>query len=749
MAYIYGTCQTDSGAVGKYECRLSYSYTQNISANQSTITATLQARANNSAYSTTADFYRYVQASGETHAITTIGGNTTWKDLKTFTWTVTHDDDGTKTIHVSGYFHQDNVSGIYALYNGLAQDYVTFTPIPRYAAITNFTATVNSPSTVSCSWAADKSCSAVYYSIDNGATYSSSVGSGTSGSFTISGLTPGQTYPIKLKVKATDSGLETPTQTALSRTMWSLSTTTFASFNLGTAVTATISRASTTLVHDIAVYAKSPASSTYTLIKTYSGITGTTQSITFTSGELTTIYNLIPTYTYAHIRLTTTTKIGSTSYGSTTSSVQRGTVVDDTYSKPLFSTFTYADVDASTLALTGNNQSVIKGYSNITATITSANKAVAQKGATMVSYSFIVGSSSKTIAYSSSSTVTGTINNVTSNVMVVRAVDSRGYYREATLNATTYFNYSAPTISSATATRTDDIEKETTLAYNGAFFNYDFGDVANSVTATYSYKITTDSSYTSGGTTLTPTASGQTYSDSMLVAGDDGANGFLQVNSYNIKIVVSDQLSSVTYYALLNAGSPTLALHQDGVAIKGAYDTTGGEALQVNGNVKISGNLNGITSTEISCLDNVSSNIQTQFNNIKTVGSSVGHSNDTLTYYTKLASCQFTGDYQDAEFIIYVLGNVNCNGYATIRGRIRRANNSTTFLYAGYTTGFGELTASNFKFYTNGSQVDIYCIIPTSTYRNIRPIYFHLSNMSISQTTPSTTAPSGTATAFS
>ena len=49
--------------------------------------------------------------------------------------------------------------------------------------------------------------------------------------------------------------------------------------------------------------------------------------------------------------------------------------VNENNCRPIFNDFTYADTNATTVALTGNNQKVVKGYSNVTATVSVANKA--------------------------------------------------------------------------------------------------------------------------------------------------------------------------------------------------------------------------------------------------------------------------------------------------------------------------------------------------------------------------------------
>ena len=50
--------------------------------------------------------------------------------------------------------------------------------------------------------------------------------------------------------------------------------------------------------------------------------------------------------------------------------------------EPEFSSFTFADINSTTTSLTGNNQYCIRGYSNIQVTISTTDKAIANKEAT-------------------------------------------------------------------------------------------------------------------------------------------------------------------------------------------------------------------------------------------------------------------------------------------------------------------------------------------------------------------------------
>ena len=64
------------------------------------------------------------------------------------------------------------------------------------------------------------------------------------------------------------------------------------------------------------------------------------------------------------------------------------TIIND---NPIFTNFTYADTNAKTIALTGNNQIAIGKYSNIQMVVSAANKMVGIKGASPSKYTMKIG----------------------------------------------------------------------------------------------------------------------------------------------------------------------------------------------------------------------------------------------------------------------------------------------------------------------------------------------------------------------
>ena len=250
---------------------------------------------------------------------------------------------------------------------------------------------------------------------------------------------------------------------------------------------------------------------------------------------------------------------------------------------PIFNNFVFEDTNTVTLSLTGNNQNIIQGYSNVKATIPVEFIAEAQKSASMIKYSFTCSDVQRDITYSSDSSTNNTIENVKSGVFNVYAIDSRNNSTLVTKNANQTISYNPLVKGNISIARQNGVAEETTLTINGTIDLKDFGQVVNSIQESkYRYK-TTDSSTWSNYKNITVSVDNEgNISFSNLIQGDT-ADGFDIGNSYNIEVLISDELSSVTFTANLGSGVPNIALHKNGVGIMGKYDTTEGGALQIEG----------------------------------------------------------------------------------------------------------------------------------------------------------------------
>lgn len=255
---------------------------------------------------------------------------------------------------------------------------------------------------------------------------------------------------------------------------------------------------------------------------------------------------------------------------------------------PTFNNFEFEDVNPITLALTGNNQNIIQGYSSVKATIPVEYIATANKYATMSKYSFTCSDVQRDITYSSDSSTNNTIENVKSGVFNVYAIDSRNNSTLVTKNANQTISYNPLVKGNISISRQNGVAEETNLTVSGTIDLVDFGQVVNSIQESkYRYK-TTDSSTWSNYKNITVSVDNEgNISFSNLIQGDT-ADGFDIGNSYNIEVLISDELSSVTFTANLGSGIPNIALHKNGVGIMGKYDTTIGGLLQIAGSNIIS-----------------------------------------------------------------------------------------------------------------------------------------------------------------
>lgn len=82
--------------------------------------------------------------------------------------------------------------------------------IPRYTSITQFEVAKRNETSVTVTWNASDSCDKIWYSKDNGSSWTETSGYPT---FVISGLSPNTTYNFKIRVRRTDSQLTTDSST--------------------------------------------------------------------------------------------------------------------------------------------------------------------------------------------------------------------------------------------------------------------------------------------------------------------------------------------------------------------------------------------------------------------------------------------------------------------------------------------------------------------------------------------------------
>ena len=260
---------------------------------------------------------------------------------------------------------------------------------------------------------------------------------------------------------------------------------------------------------------------------------------------------------------------------------------------PTFSNFTYEDVNTVTTALTGSNQKCVVGYSNMKATVSVENKAIAKNYATMSKYRFVVGQDSVEAPYSSTSAVSMTLNKVTTGVLSVYAIDNYGCSTRVSIALSNVINYTDLTkdVQNSKVYRANPdgqengIGERVKLKLKGTIWNKSFGSKNNTIkTSRYRYKKTNSNTWSSYVNVTTPTISSDgTFNFDNFISGDTDL-GFDISFAYDLEVEIKDELSTISYKLILPSGKPHIAYHKNGIGIMGKYDADKGGLLQIDSN---------------------------------------------------------------------------------------------------------------------------------------------------------------------
>lgn len=250
---------------------------------------------------------------------------------------------------------------------------------------------------------------------------------------------------------------------------------------------------------------------------------------------------------------------------------------------PTFNNFEFEDINEKTLALTGNNQNIIQGYSNVKAIIPVNYIATANKSASMSKYSFTCSDVQRDIPYSDSESTNNTIESVKSGVFNVYAIDSRNNSTLVIKNANQTISYTPLSKVNINVKRNNGVSEQTVLNFEGKIDLVNFGTIKNSIKSSkFRYKTTDSSSWSEYKDIAITVNENGNYSFNDYILGDTD-NGFDIGHAYNIEVIISDELSSVTFTANLGSGVPNIALHKNGVGIMGPYNVEEGGLLQIEG----------------------------------------------------------------------------------------------------------------------------------------------------------------------
>lgn len=511
-----------------------------------------------------------------------------WKKklLKTKTVRVSHNADGTKSgvVLSASWRFSGTYSGV-SIGTITASATVTLNSIDRTAPTVSCSVSGITANGFKISASSSAAADIWQYSLNGGSTWTQfSSTAGTSASVILSTLLPNTTYSVRVRARKRANQVYGTSSTISAKTLGGAVLLSCGSFS---ADAATVSLSLRVTVYNAAY-------TNYITIKngstTYLSLAGRVWSagtayrtITLTASERTTLLNAMASVKSFTATIELVTKSGSTQIGS--ASTCTCTIrTSQANSGPSLSGFTFADSYSTTTAITDNDQVLIQDYSRLTVT---PGTATARNGASIVSYSAVCSGVTKSNTTGAALSL-GTIGTSGTRDITLTVTDSRGYTASVT-QSVTVVPYSKPRVSSVSLRRTNDIETEMQLVFNGSIspITVDGAQKNSLLYVRYRYKLTSASSYNAYTSILgSVTATGSSFSFSNLELCNLDSE-----SSYDFHLQIRDQLNSLTsldLYFVVSQGTPLVALRKKMVGI----NTPSPEAaLHVVGDTRIEGTL--------------------------------------------------------------------------------------------------------------------------------------------------------------
>lgn len=567
-----------------------WSATQSVTGNYSDVTLNVYLKYYTLSVGSRSDSTVSINGVSETYTAPAISDSTADYDLtllKTYTVRVNHNSNGTKTgVALSAYWRFSGTYSGTSITSITASTTIDLDAIDRTAptvtaAISNIAADGFKIS-VTSSATADR----FYYSLDDGATstlFSSTAG--TSASTTITGLDPNTTYAVRGMVRKKSNQVYGETS--------SISVTTLGGAKINSCPTITADAATVTFKPNVTVYDASYSyylsicngSTEYVALSARTWTAGTAdRTITLSQTERADLLEAMASIKSFTATIKVVTKSGTTQIGNT-SSCTCTVQTTEANSAPTMTAFTYKDSRSATSAITGNDQLFIQTYSYLYVT---PGVATAKNGASIVKYAATCNGVTYSNTTGAALNLYGIAKSGTLDVMVT-ATDSRGYTVSNTQQITV-IPYTKPKVSEISLRRTNDIEAEMQLIFNGSISPITVdGTQKNSLLyVQYRHKLTSASSYGSYTSILANvTQSGTSFSYSNLELCSLDAN-----SSYDFHVYIRDQLntlSATSLYFTVPQGTPLLALRKKMVGIN---TPTPDSALHVVGDGHFEGDVN-------------------------------------------------------------------------------------------------------------------------------------------------------------
>ena len=572
-----------------------WSATQSVTGNYSDVTLNVYLKYYTLSVGSRSDSTVSINGVSETYTAPAISDTSADYDLtllKTYTVRVYHNSNGTKTgVALSAYWRFSGTYSGTSITSITASTTIDLDAIDRSAPTVSFS--VSNINANSFKITANSSATADIwsYSLDDGITGNDfSTTSGTSASVTVDGLEPNTTYYVRVAVRKKSNQVWGETSTT--------NVTTLGGAIINSCPTITADAATVTFKPNVTVYDASYSyylsicngSTEYLALTARTWSVGTAaRTITLSQTERADLLDAMASIKSFTATIKVVTKSGTTQIGNA-STCACTVQTTEANSAPTMTAFSYKDSRSATAAVTGNDQLFIQTYSYLYVT---PGTATAKNGASIVKYAATCNGKTYSNTTGAALNLYGISKSGTVDV-VVTATDSRGYTVSSTQQITV-LPYAKPKVSEISLRRTNDIEAEMQLIFNGSISPITVsGTQKNSLLyVQYRYKLTSESSYGSYTSILSSvTQSGTSFSFSNLELCSLDAN-----SSYDFHVYIRDQLntlSALSLYFTVPQGTPLVALRKKKVGIN---TPTPDSALHVvgdghfEGDVRIEGTL--------------------------------------------------------------------------------------------------------------------------------------------------------------
>lgn len=508
------------------------------------------------------------------------------------TFVVPHNNNGTKSCEVRAY-----------AYIGIAPDNVvvdahtlTLDTIPRYA---NFTTGVDNQTMTSArvKWSADAHISEGQYYLDGSSTAVGITTNATSGSFTVSGLSPKTNHNVQIRLKRKDSELWTE-KTASFTTISGASISSVPKWTLPDTsgnITLNISNPGKGYIRLFFYTDVGGTISSNVVVKTLSGTVSGNTTVSFTEAEVNQFFAKAPSSTsgkYCVYTRTYATQTNANNNASPLSTIQSSwntfSISNNAATRP--------SVAASLLSVYDNNNAYgyfttadhhlfVQSLSNVIVKVTETAKA--KKGASIPAKAY-------TVTFNSTPHSGMNVNDVysfgpapTANTysVTLTVTDSRGFTNSASKNITVY-QYFDPT-GTITLERQNGFEAPTTLAFSGSYAVVNNQNTIKSVK--YRYGETTAAKDAASWTDITAKA---TISGGKVTVEKFDIGSFAINKAYEFQVQIADGNDTFEFSKTLTQGIPILSIGSKGrvgvncLPIDSATTNDTSTRLQVDGAVK-------------------------------------------------------------------------------------------------------------------------------------------------------------------